>query len=167
MGKIKNAFHDEICWNALDEDEKADVLNPLSASRKADRETLADILTMIATKHGASVERQHREQPTRGYYDPSIHLDFACKGVGAMVDISGLHGGAWVLIHWFNASPGWQASNRGFTSAFLLAVKSGGNGRPHRKATSHPRDWSSLAKMLDGGLMIAARGEAFEEHSAT
>lgn len=32
MSRIKNAFHDEICWNALDDDEKADVFYSLSAS---------------------------------------------------------------------------------------------------------------------------------------
>lgn len=141
-------------------------LNTLNAARKAEREVLADTLTMIATKHGASVERKH-SSATRGYCGQSIDLRIACKGVGAMIDINDLHGGEWVLIHWFNA----DYEGHEFTSRFGTVVGSGGNGRPHHKATSHPRDWYSLAMMLDGGLQLAARGEAFEaksdERSAT
>jgi hypothetical protein len=131
-------------------------------SRKHDRTLIADHLTELAIAHGATVERQHKE-PVRGYCGQGIDMRFACKGVGAMVDISDLHGGEWALISWFNDTH----PSRNFTSAFSLAVRDGGNGRPHHKATSHPRDWSSLANMLDGGLRIAARGEAFSEPSAT
>lgn len=137
-------------------------LNSLSASRKHDRTLIADALTEIALKHGATVERRH-SNATRGYCGQGIDLHFACKGVGAMVNINDLHGGEWVLIHWFNDA--YPALN--FTSAFTLAVRDGGNGRPHHKATSHPRNWHSLAMMLDGGLMSANRGEAFSEPSAT
>jgi hypothetical protein len=138
----------------------------LKAGQKRGREMLANALTDIATKHGASVERKH-SSATRGYCGQSIDLRIACKGVGAMIDINDLHGGEWVLIHWFNA----DHEGHKFTSRFGTVVGSGGNGRPHHKATSHPRDWYSLAMMLDGGLQLAARGEAFEaksdERSAT
>lgn len=136
--------------------------NSLRASRKADRQMIADALTNIATGHGATVERQHRDG-SPGYCGQGIGLRIACKGVGAMVDIDDLHGGEWVLIHWY----GTEHRARNFTSAFQAAVQSGGHGRPHHKATSHPRNWYSLAMMIDGGLRLAARGEAFEEHSAT
>lgn len=140
-----------------------DEFNTLTANRKADRTTIADVLTQVAIKHGASVERRDRP-PTRGYCGQEISLSIACKGVGAMIDISDLHGGGWVLIHWYND----LHPSRDFTPAFNVAVGSGGNGRPHHKATSHPRDWYSLAKMLDSGLQLAARGGAFvEEPSAT
>ncbi|MFL6707975.1 MAG: hypothetical protein ACJ8HI_07190 [Massilia sp.] len=139
-----------------------DWIDGLCASRKADREQLAMAFRTIGSARGATVEQQHRNG-TPGYCGHGIHLRFACKGVGAMVDISDLHGGEWVLIHWYNDTH----PARDFTTRFNVAVSSGGNGRPHHKATSHPRDWSSLANMLDGGLRIAARGEAFEEHSAT
>lgn len=138
------------------------VFNSLRASRQHDRTLIADHLTELATVHGASVERTH-SNGTPGYCGQGIDLRIECKGVGAMVDISDLHGGEWVLISWY----GTEHRGRNFTSAFSLAVRDGGNGRPHHKATSHPRDWSSLAKMLDGGLMLAARGEAFSEPSAT
>lgn len=142
------------------------IFNKLCASRKHDRTLIADHLTELAITHGASIERQHRE-PQRGYCGAGIHLAFACKGVGAMVDICDLNGGDWVLIHWYNAYGDSHRSVRNFSPAFQSSVGSGGNGRPHHKATSHPRDWNSLAKMLDRGLMIAARGEAFSEPSAT
>ena len=131
--------------------------NSLTASRKEDRAKLADTLTKIALKFGATVERQHTPA-NPGYRGQGIDLTFACKGVGAMIDISDIHGGEWVLIHWFNK----DYPPRNFTSRFGVIVGSGGNGRPHHKATSHPRDWYSLAMFLEGGLCLAFRGEAFE-----
>lgn len=139
-----------------------DEFNACMASRKADRQKLADALTEIACKHGASVERMH-SNANPGYCGQGIDLRIACNGVGAMVDIDDLHGGEWVLIHWF----GTEHKGRDFTPRFGTVVGSGGNGRPHHKATSHPRDWYSLAMMLDGGLQLAVRGEAFTERSAT
>lgn len=137
-------------------------INGLNAARKDNREALAMVLRMLAEIRGASVELQHSEA-NPGYCGQGIDLRIACKGVGAMVDIDDLHGGEWVLIHWF----GTEHKGRNFTSRFGTVVGSGGNGRPHHKATSHPRDWYSLAMMLDGGLQLAARGEAFDEPSAT
>lgn len=161
MGKLKNHFHDEIVWNGLDEGDKAEALNLLTASRRADREKLAEVLTGMALRHGASVER--RDRPANRICGQSIRLSFECNNVGAMVGIDDVHGGAWALVHWYNdGSP-----VRNFTTAFNLAVKSGGNSWPHHKVTSHPRDWYSLAKLLDAGLLLAARGEAFQEPSAT
>jgi hypothetical protein len=137
------------------------VFNSLCASRKHDRTLIADALTEIATKHGATVERQHREA-NPGYCGQGIGLRIACKGVGAMIDIDDLHGGKWVLISWY----GTEHRGRDFAPAFRIAVKES-DVRPHHKATSHPRDWSSLANTLNGGLRIASRGEAFSEPSAT
>jgi hypothetical protein len=139
-----------------------DWIDALNAARKADREQIAMALKTIASARGASVELQHREG-SRGYCGQGIDLRIACKGVGAHIGISDLHGGEWVLISWFNDTH----PSRDFTTAFQVAVRSGGNNRPHHKATSHPRDWYSLAMMLDAGLSLAARGEAFDEGSAT
>lgn len=139
------------------------VFNSLRASRKADRTQIADTLEAMARDHGATVTERREEPRNPGYSGASIVLHFRCNGVGAMIDIDDVHGGEWVLIHWFNDA--YPALN--FTSAFTLAVRDGGNGRPHHKATSHPRNWHSLAMMLDGGLMSANRGEAFSEPSAT
>lgn len=137
-------------------------LNNAQASRKNDRVFLALALTQVATRHGASVERRE-EQATRGYCGQGIHLQFACKGVGAMIDINDLHGGNRALISWFGTDH--KALN--FTSRFDTMVGGGNTGRAHHKATSCPSDWYSLAMMLDAGLLLAARGEAFDGPSAT
>jgi hypothetical protein len=138
-----------------------DEFNALNASRKAERERIAAQLIEIAAKHGASVEKIHSEA-TRGYCGQGIDLRFACKGVGAMVDVDDLHGGSWVLISWFNDTH----PARNFTARFCTVVGDHGQTRRHHKSTSHPRDWYSLAMMLDGGLMLAARGEAFEARAS-
>jgi hypothetical protein len=130
----------------------------LKAGQKRGREMLANALTDIATKHGASVERQHGKRNPwllRAEHRSSV----SCARASA----------PWSISTIFTAANGCSSIGsttshpaRNFTSRFGSEVGSGGNGRPHHKATSHPRDWYSLAMMLDGGLLLAARGEAFE-----
>ena len=48
-----------------------------------------------------------------------------------------------------------------FTPRFCRGVLDLGSKYTFHKATSLPGDWYSLAMALDGGLMLAARGEAF------
>lgn len=139
-----------------------DWIDGLNAARKADREQLALAFETIASARGATVTRRH-SGAVQGFCGQGIHLGFACKGVGAHVGIHDLHGGEWALISWFNDTH----PARNFSRRFQAAVASGGNSRPHHKATSHPRDWYSLAMMLDSGLSLAASGRAFEEPSAT
>lgn len=145
-------------------------LNAWNASRKTERVAIADTLEAIARERGASVTVRRDEPRNPGYCGAGIDIQFRLNGVGAMIDINDLHGGEWVLIHWFNdreysGEPGAMTARypvRNFTSRFQSLTGGGGNGRPHHKSTSHPRDWYSLAMMLDAGLMLAARGEAFE-----
>lgn len=130
-------------------------LDALNASRRSDRETIAATLTAIGERHGASIER--RDDPGNpGYHGQSIALHFALNGVGAMIDVDNLHGGAHALIHWYNS----ERPVRDFSPRFNRCVGEPPR-RPHHKATSCPADWYSLAMFLDGGLMLAARGEAF------
>lgn len=137
--------------------------NELRASRKADREKIADALAFIAEKRGATVTERREGPAVPGFNGQSIDLRFACNGVGAMVDIDDLHGGEWALIHWFNVhGPDEPWTVRHFSARFQRHCGDHMQSRPHHKATSHPRDWYSLAMMLDAGLMLAARGEAFE-----
>lgn len=130
-----------------------DTLNAKCASRKADREFIARALIGLMERHGAQLERRD-DGPNPGYHGASIVLRFT---LGAMLDIDNLHGGDWALIHWHNT----EYPARNFTSTFCVAVGDLGRSRPHHKATSHPRDWYSLAMMLDAGLCLAACGEAF------
>lgn len=131
-------------------------INDLTASRKGSREILAELFTMIGYRHGAEIERID-SLATPGYSGRSINLRFNLNGVGAMVNIDDLHGGEHALISWHNT----KHPARDFTTRFCVCVGEHGNLRPHHKATSQPADWYSLAMMLDGGLMLAARGEAF------
>lgn len=140
-----------------------DTLNAKCASRKADREFIARALIGLMGRHGAQVERRD-DGPNPGYHGASIALRFSLNGVGAMLDIDNLHGGDWALISWHNT----EYPARNFTSRFCVNVGDlayrvipDRPPRPHHKATSHPRDWYSLAMMLDAGLCLAAGGEAF------
>lgn len=132
-------------------------INPLKASRKLDRELLASALLALAERQGAEVER--RDTPRNpGYSGAGIDLKFELGGVGARVSIDDLHGGDHALISWFNT----QYPARNFTTRFCVCVGDHGQFKPHHKATSCPADWFSLAMFLDGGLMLAAREQAFE-----
>lgn len=163
MGKVKSAFHDQIEMGAaIDDGNLGDVLSGLSARRKADRETIALALETLAGRRGATIERRESGR-NPGYNGAGIDLRIDCQGVGAMIDIDDLHGGEWVLIHWFNT----VHPSRNFTARFRTCVGDYGQTRPHHKSTSQPRDWYSLAMMLDAGLLLAVRGEAFDEASAT
>lgn len=140
-----------------------DDLNARCASRKADREFIARALIGLMERHGAQLERRD-DGPNPGYRGASICLRFSLNGVGAMLDIDNLHGGDWALIHWHNT----EYPARNFTSRFCVNVGDlayqvipDRPPRPHHKATSHPRDWYSLAMMLDAGLCLAASREAF------
>ena len=127
-------------------------INPLKASRKLDRELLASALLALAERQGAEVER--RDTPRNpGYSGAGIDLKFELGGVGARASIVD-H----ALISWFNT----QYPSRNFTTRFCVCVGDLGQFKPHHKATSCPADWFSLAMFLEGGLMLAARGEAFE-----
>lgn len=140
----------------------AEWINGLNASRKADREALALAFETIARAHGAKVERRE-EKPCAGYSGAGIYLNFSLNGVGVQTSISNLHGGFHGLASWFNDYASRSPASRGaldFSSAFNVAVGEY-SGRPHHKATSCGRDWLALAKYLDGGLRVAARGEAF------
>lgn len=139
-----------------------EAFNALKASQKRGRECIANALEEISMRHGAKVERRETGR-NPGYSGAGIDLRIDCKGVGAMIDIDDLHGGDWVLIHWYNT----VHPSRNFTARFRVAVGDHGQTRPHHKSTSHPRDWYSLAMMLDAGLLLAFRGEAFDEASAT
>lgn len=143
-----------------------EILAPLNASKKEARELIALALEALALKHGAIIEK--REVPANpGYCGQGIDMHFKCNGVGAMVDIDNLHGGGYALISWFNT----DRPTRNFSSRFckLTGNARGATGceRPHHKSTSVPADWYALAMMLDAGLLLAVRGEAFEERSAT
>jgi hypothetical protein len=136
-------------------------IKDLRASRKTDRDILARVLIDIAAKHGAQIER--RDEPRNaGFHGAGIHLTFSLNGVGAMLDIDDLHGGDWALIHWFNSYKGVSSPARYYSSRFNRCVGATSSGRPHHKATSHPGDWYSVAIALDAGLLLAARGEAFD-----
>lgn len=134
-----------------------DWINSLTASRKEEREALAMALECIAHGHGADVLRRYTS-PSPGYSGAGIDLHFSLNGVGAMVDIDNLHGGTYALISWFNTERG----PRDFTTRFCVNTGNLTQTRRHHKSTSCPNDWYSLAMMLDAGLYLAARGEAFE-----
>lgn len=132
-------------------------LNGKNASRKGDREFIARALIELARTRGAQVERRD-ESPTIGYCGAGIALRFSLGGVGAMADIDNLHGGHTSLVSWYNT----EHPARNFTTRFSACVGDPAQRRPHHKATSCPGDWYSLAMMLDAGLCLAARGDAFE-----
>ncbi len=132
-------------------------MNRCMASRKGDREVLAGVLAIIAKRHGAEIERQHTPR-NPGYSGAGIDMHFELNGVGARTSIDNLHGGNYALISWFNS----KYPARNFTTRFSVCVGDLPNSRPHHKATSCPADWFSLAMLLDGGLMLAARDQAFE-----
>lgn len=130
-------------------------LNAKSASRKAEREFIADAICAIISRHGAKVERWDESR--------DITLCFTCNGVGALIHLDALFGGVHSLIHWHNSERG----ARHFTARFARLVGDPchirPNGRLHHKATSWPTDWYSLAMMLDAGLCLAVQGEAFDQ----
>lgn len=142
----------------------------LNANRKADRDLLAGVFTVIAEARGATVERRD-DPPNPGYHGRSVALRFACEGVGAMLDIDSLHGGRYSLISWHNhyghrergdpipSSEG--PITRHFAPRFNFCVGATHSARPHHKATSCGADWYSIAMYLDAGLMLAASGRAF------
>lgn len=156
---------DRLALSILDKDGKLqmvvdrDELNRKDAARKADREFIARAILAIVERHGAAVEK-HDEPATVGYCGAGIALRFRLNGVGAMIDLDNLHGGGWSLISWHNAGDG---PVRDFSARFCRVVCDlPPRKRLHHKATSQPADWYSLAMMLDAGLCLAARGEAFE-----
>jgi hypothetical protein len=132
-------------------------LNDWSARRKHDREVLALVFETIARNRGAEVERSEGAI-NPGYHGQSIDFQFTLNGVGVLLDIDDLHGGDHALLHWYNTG----YISRNFTTRFCVNIGASTSGRPHHKATSTPADWYSLAMMLDAGLMMADRGEAFE-----
>lgn len=139
-------------------------LNSKNAARKADREIIANALCAIAEEQGASIVRRE-SNGCLGFCGKGIDLRFSLNGVGAMVDIDNLHGGGFAIISWFNDGP---IRGRNFSARFNMCVGELAGPRPHHKASSVPADWYSAAMFLSGGLMLAARGEAFvqEEKAA-
>jgi hypothetical protein len=131
-------------------------LNGKHAGRKVDREFIARALVALAEVRGAEVER-HDTTPTAGFCGAGIDLRFKLDGVGATVSIDNLHGGRYSIVSWYNT----KHPARNFTTRFCGMVGDVVKSRPHHKATSCPADWYSLAMMLDAGLCLAARGEAF------
>lgn len=132
-------------------------MNAKSARRKADREFLARVIVALMSRHDAIVER--RDEPRNpGYSGASIVLKFSLNGVGATFDIDDLHGGDWAIIDWYNTGH----PVRNFSPRFHVVTGNKPPHRPHHKATSIPHNWYSLAMMLDAGLCLAARGDAFD-----
>lgn len=127
-----------------------DAFNALNASRKADREGIAWRIRAIVERHGASVE-QHDDRR-------EITLAFSLNGVGALIYIDAVHGGALSLVHWHNTG----SPVRNFSRRFCGIVGEAVGARLHHKATSCPANWFSLAMLLDGGLCLAFANEAFE-----
>lgn len=125
-------------------------LRTCSGSRKEDRQTIARALILLATAHGAQVERTDERS--------CITLRISLAGVGALVDIDNVLGADTSMISWHNI----EHPARNFTARFCKLVGGGMFARLHHKATSLPGDWYSLAMMLDAGLLLAARSEAFE-----
>jgi hypothetical protein len=142
----------------------------MNASRKKDREAIAELMIATATDLGATVER--RDEPRHaGFCGQSITLKFTLNGVGASMSINDLHGGETGLIHWYNAreySPpeegfpfGRSPPVRDFSGEFNRGVGSF-HPRPHHKATSSG-GWQWLQLCLDTGLRLARDGGAFNE----
>lgn len=126
-----------------------DKLRTCSGSRKVDRQYIARALILLATAHGAQVERTDERS--------SITLRIGVAGVGALIDVDAALGGDSSIISWHNI----EHPARNFTPRFCKLVGGGMFARPHHKATSLPGDWYSLAMALDAGLLLAARQEAF------
>ncbi len=124
-------------------------LRTLTAHRKEDREKIARALVLLAQGHGAQFERTDDRS--------CITLTIGLAGVGAMIDIDAIQGGTASLISWHNI----EHPARCFTPRFCKLVGDPIQARPHHKASSIPADWYSLAMMLDAGLLLAARREAF------
>lgn len=124
-------------------------LRTLTAHRKTDREKIARALILLAQGHGAQFERMDDRS--------CITLTIGLAGVGAMIDIDAIQGGTASLISWHNM----EHPARCFTPRFCKMVGDPIQARPHHKASSIPVDWYSLAMMLDAGLLLAARREAF------
>lgn len=128
-----------------------------NASRKAEREAIAQCLCTIAERHGAEIRRTEADA-TAGYCGAGIDLEFTLRGVGAMISIDDLHGGETALLSWYNAEHGGLP----FSVQFNRAVGESLIGRSHHKASSLGGDWYSLAMFLDGGLLLAKQGRAFK-----
>lgn len=138
-------------------------LDTLNASRKADREKIAEALLSVAAEHGATGERQD-EPPNPGYSGAGILLRFTLNGVGAMVDIDDLHGGETTLISWYNDYSGPEVTTKHFAFGFRAAANAPcSTPRPHHKATTCPDGWDDLRHSLSEGLALAAAREAFVE----
>lgn len=133
-----------------------ETLNAMNASRKADREHIARDLVTLADAYGATIRR--RDEPKWRSTSAGIHLSFELDGVGAIVTINNLFGGVDALIHWHNT----KRPVRNFTARFCGMVGARNTYGPHHKATSMPNGWYALAMCLDGGLMLARDGDAFE-----
>lgn len=137
----------------------AEWINRLYAGRKTEREVLTLAFETIARAHGATVDRRDRPA-VPGYDGQGIDLRIALKGVGANVSFSNLHGGYRALISWYNDYEPGNRTTRDFSGAFRAAVRSYSSGTGH-KATTIADNWHRLAMALDGGLLVAAAGEAF------
>lgn len=135
-------------------------ISSLNAGRKNDRESLALLFEAIAAARGASVERRFGGN-NPGWRGQEICLNIALNGVGVSVAFSNLHGGDHSLLHWHNDYCERRPCGI-FTGAFRSAVCASGGGLATHKATTFCGHWYGLAMCLDAGLLIAARGDAFE-----
>lgn len=131
---------------------RLDDLKTITARKKEDREKIARVLVCVAQAHGAQCERTDDRS--------SITLVFSLAGVGAMIDIDTVQGDQASVISWHNI----RHPARNFTPRFCKLVGGGWVARPHHKASSLPADWYSLAMILDAGLLLAARSEAFDQN---
>lgn len=134
-----------------------DSFNALRGGRQEDREAIAWGLRFIAGRHGAALS-QHHTEAVGGVVGMGLSLDFSLNGVGAFCSIDSLFEGKTSVLSWHNT----EYPLRNFTTAFCEAIGSPQQFGPYHKATSAPLDWYSLAKLLDAGLCLAARGEALE-----
>lgn len=132
--------------------EAIDLARDYDARRKPEREAIAREFLKIAEEFGATVKR--RDTPGRR---GSIALTIACQGVGALINITGLHGGGGGLISWHNSGD----HCRDFASGFRVAVMAPVTLATH-KATSCGT-WAELEGWLRAGMARAADGRAFVE----
>lgn len=130
---------------------RLDDLKTITARKKEDREKIARVLVCLAQSHDAQCERIDDRS--------SITLVFSLAGVGAMIDIDTVQGDQASMISWHNI----RHPARNFTPRFCKLVGAGMFAGRHHKASSLPADWYSLAMMLDAGLLLAARSEAFDQ----
>lgn len=121
------------------------------------RLAIARGLRFVAGIHGANVLQQPTEA-VGGVVGEGVSMSFSLNGVGAFCSIDSLFAGKTSVLSWHYT--GWPLRN--FTTAFCEAIGSPQQFGPYHKATSAPLDWYSLAKLLDAGLCLAARGEALE-----